>query len=105
MATALLLWCTAHGLMQQPGMVGSSGWTAAVQLPPKSFAGAPDVDRCFAGDALFPGAVGAGMVSQLDRHCIASGWPQPAPSLPPAEQTLVKTAQRTSVKINGVVKG
>jgi len=42
----------------------------------------------------FPGWVGS--VQHLDG---------PASPLPPAEQTPVKIAQRTSVKINGVVKG
>lgn len=33
------------------------------------------------GDALFPGSVGAVIISQLGRQCAASGWPsQPAPS-------------------------
>lgn len=93
--------CVARGCVQQPGPLVRQ---TAVQLPPKSQVWAfPDVGR-FLREMLFP---------QVCWHCYnfpageaaCSIWmAQPARS-PPAEQTLVKIAQRTSVKINGVVKG
>lgn len=86
---------------------GPLGRPPAVQLPTTSWVGAlPEPQmwadscwRCFVSPGLlallqFPGW--AGNVRHLDG---------PASPLPPAAQTLVKIAQRTSVKINGVVKG